>query len=272
MNIYISADIEGVCGVMARTHWDSEGSDYKRACGWMMEEVNAAIRGALAAGAKRVVVKDSHHHATNLNLADLHPAAELISGWGPLRSMVEGIDASFHALFLIGYHARASTRDGTLAHTWGSHVLDLQINQKRVGETGLAAAYAGHFGVPLALVTGDDKLAAQVAEEIPKGVHSVVTKTGWAYNACWNRPMQVVRQEIEEAAERALADVKSLPVFKPKLPATLTLRFRDWEGLDACAAVPGVERVGVDTFQCRAADAIELQKYFVTLQRLARSN
>jgi D-amino peptidase len=270
MNVFISADIEGIDGVMARTHWDPAGADYPRACGWMVAEVNAAIEGAIEAGAKRVVVKDAHNTATNINLEQLHPAAELISGWGPLGSMVEGIDERFDALFLIGYHARAMTADGTLAHTWSSVLNSLQLNGQTVGETGWACAFAGQFGVPLALVTGDDKLMAQVSEEIPAGYHTVVTKTGWLYNAAHMRPIADVRREIKEAAHRSLKDLKSLPVHKPALPVTVTLRFRYSESLKACAAVPNVERLAPDTFQCRAADFIEAQKYFATLMRLAR--
>ena len=162
MNVFISADIEGVCGVMGPCHWDPAGAEYKRACGWMTQEVNAAVRGALAAGAKRIVVKDAHNTATNIPLDELDPAAELISGWGPLDSMVEGVDSSFGAVFLIGYHARGGTIDGTLAHTFSSNVLDLRVNGQTVGEAGWAGMFAGHFDVPVALVTGDDKLKARV--------------------------------------------------------------------------------------------------------------
>jgi D-amino peptidase len=272
MNVFISADIEGVCGVMGTLHWSPGGSHYRLACEWMVKEVNAAVEGALEAGAERIVVKDAHNDGTNIELDKLHPAAELISGWGPLNSMVEGIDSSFHVLFLIGYHARGATADGTLAHTWSGNVLDLQVNGRTIGETGWAAAFAGHFDVPVGLVTGDDKLIAQLKQELPDGYQTVITKTGWAYNAARMRPIVSVREDIRAAAARALAEVKALPVFKPAMPVTLTVRFRHWEGLHACAAVPGVERLAVDTFQCRAVDIIEAQKYFSTLHRLARPN
>ncbi len=270
MNVFISADIEGVCGVVAARHWDPTGIDYRQACEWMAQEVNAAIEGALEAGARQIVVKDSHNSGINIALDRLHPWAELISGWGPLGSMVEGVDDAFDAVFLVGYHARAATVDGTLAHTWASNLLDLQLNGKTIGETGWAAAFAGHYDVPVVLVTGDDKLKAQVAEELPPGVRSVVTKTGWAYNAARMRPIQVVRDEIRAAAADALRYRAELKPLKPALPATLTMKFRHWEGLNICASVPGVERLSADTFQARPANIIEAQKYFATLMRLAR--
>jgi D-amino peptidase len=271
MNVYISADIEGICGVATHIHSLSDGMWYQRSCEWMTREVNAAVEGALEAGAKRVVVKDSHASGTNINLETLHPEAELITGWGPLGSMVEGVSEDFAAVMLIGYHARATTVDGTLAHTWSGNLLDLQINGRSVGEAAWAAAFAGHFGVPVSLITGDDKLIDQVREELPQGFHTVCTKTGLTARSARMRPIHVVRQEIREAAARSLADVGRLTPFRPDLPVTLTLRFRHWEGLSDCAAFPGVERLSVDTFQCQARDFIEAQKYFITLVHLART-
>ena len=271
MNVFISADIEGICGVTAQTHWSADGADYKRACGWMVEEVNAAVEGAVEAGAKRIVVKDAHATGTNIELERLHSAAELISGWGPLRSMVEGVDETFDLVFLIGYHARATTAGGTLAHTWSSNVMALEVEDRLLGETGWAAVFAGHFGVPVGMVTGDDKLVAQVKEELPAGVYTVMTKTGWGPNAACMRPVQQVRDEIRRTAAKALLEVNSIQPLKPSFPTSLRIRFRNWEGLDACEAVPHVQRVDAQTFECRVADAIEAQKYFATLHRLASS-
>jgi D-amino peptidase len=217
------------------------------------------------------VVKDAHCDGINIDLERLHPAAELISGWGPLNSMVEGISSDFNALILIGYHARASTADGTFAHTWSRNVLDLQINGVSIGEAEWAAAFAGHFGVPVALIGGDDKLAAQVANTLPPGFHFVVTKTGWAFNAAQMRPIAMVREEIRETAAKALGSLQRLPIYRPGLPATITMRFRHWEGLHACEGLSGVRRLSVDTFQYQAGDVIEAHRYFSTLQKLAKS-
>jgi D-amino peptidase len=270
MRVFISADMEGIGGVCGLHQWESTGSGYARACEWMVGEVNAAVEGAVEAGASGVVVKDAHSEGTNIDLEKLHPLAELISGWGPLNSMVEGVDQGFDALFLIGYHARGSTKDGTFAHTWSRNVLDLRINGRSIGEAAWAAAFAGHFGVPLALITGDDKLVSQVREELPAGFRTVITKTGWAFNAAQMRPIAAVRRDIRETAARCLADISRLPVYRPSLPAAITIRFRHWEGLTACEAVPNVQRVSVDTFQYEAADIVEAHKYFSTLQVLAR--
>lgn len=270
MKVFISADIEGINGVVGDQHSDPQGADYARACDWMVKEVNAAIEGAFDGGASYVLVKDSHNTGTNINLEKLDPRAELVSGWGPLNSMVEGVDQTFGSVFLIGYHARATTLGGTLAHTWSGNVLDLSINGQIIGEVGWAALFAGHFGVPIGLVTGDDQLLAQVRHEIPEGVCTVMTKTGWAFNCAKQRPMIQVRDEIRTAARQAVTVSPRLACYRPTFPITLRIRFRHWERLSICEAVPGVRRVDAQTVEATAADAMEAQKYFVTLHRLAR--
>lgn len=270
MNVFISADMEGIGGVMGKLHWSTEGARYRQACEWMTAEVNAAVEGAVQAGAQRITVKDSHNEGANILLEQLHPAAELLSGWGPLNSMAEGVDASYAAMVLIGYHPRAWTLGGTLAHIWSFNLLELTLNGQRIGEAAWAAAFAGHFGVPLALVTGDDKLLAQLKEELPQGYATVMTKTGVGWNAAVMRPLLQVRAEITQATAAALKNVKALPVYRPKLPVEMTMRFRHWEGLHACEAVPGVERTGIDSFRFRAADILEAQKLFSTMNRLAK--
>jgi D-amino peptidase len=269
MNIFISADIEGMAGIVGWHQANNDERDYGTARLWMTEQVNAAVEGAISAGATGVLVKDAHETATNILLDKLHPAAELISGWGPLGSMVEGVDESFDAVMLLGYHARAMTPGGTLAHTWSGNVLDLRLNGEPIGEAAWAAAFAGQFNVPIALVTGDDKLKEQLDHELPPGFHYVITKTGMGHKAARLRPLKDVCDEIRETAAASLADLEGLPVFMPHLPVTVSMRFRHWEGLDICAAVPGVQRLDVATFQFRAADMTEAQKYFVTLHRLA---
>lgn len=117
LHIYISADMEGVAGV---TTWEevdpSGGTAYQRACRLLAGEVNAAIRGALAAGAVRIVVNDAHNRMYNLGSEALSPKARLITGAPKPLGMMEGIGSGFSAAFFLGYHARAGS-PGNLAHT-----------------------------------------------------------------------------------------------------------------------------------------------------------
>src|ERR1041384_8458055 len=126
----------------------------------MTTEANAAVEGALAAGAPRGLRNGRPWFMRNLLAEEVHPAAELVSGDPKPRSMVQDIDGGFDAALFIGYHARAGTRNAILDHTYADRIQDVRLNGKPVGELGLNAALAGVHGVPVALVSGDSPVAA----------------------------------------------------------------------------------------------------------------
>src|SRR3979490_505265 len=159
MRVYISVDMEGIAGVVhesqphpATPAPPAFAGDYGRFRRLMTAEANAAVEGALAAGATRVLVNDSHWFMRNLLAEELHQAAELMSGDPKPRSMMQGIDGGggFDAALFIGYHARAGTRNAILDHTYADRIHDVRLNGKPVGELGLNAALAGGHGVPAA--------------------------------------------------------------------------------------------------------------------------
>ena len=134
MRVYISVDMEGIAGVV---HWADtklEGVEYERARHWMTGEANAAIEGALAAGATEVVVNDSHGHMRNLLAEELNPEAWLIRGSPKPGCMMEGLEPGFDAAFLVGYHALAGTGGGVLNHSFsGSAIASMKLNDLLVG-------------------------------------------------------------------------------------------------------------------------------------------
>ena len=143
MRVYISVDMEGIAGVV---HWADtklEGVEYERARRWMTGEANAAIEGALAAGATEVVVNDSHGHMRNLLVEELHTEAWLVRGSPKPYCMLEGLEPGFDAVFLVGYHALAGTGGGVLNHSFsGSAIAAMRLNGLLVGEVGFNAALA----------------------------------------------------------------------------------------------------------------------------------
>src|SRR5918995_3643560 len=158
MRVYISVDMEGVAGVVHEDQTDPidprHAGEYNRFRRLMTNEANAAIAGALQAGATRVLVNDSHWLMRNLLAEELHPGAELMSG-GPKRlSMVEGIQEGFDMAMFIGYHARAGTLNATIDHTYTSRVYEARINGEPVGELALNAAMAGVHGVAVGMGKG----------------------------------------------------------------------------------------------------------------------
>ena len=118
MNVLISADMEGISGVVSRNHTLAEHKEYARFRELMTGDVNAAVDGALAAGAKHIVVNDSHASMTNILIEKLNPSAELVSGAPKPNAMMEGISTDVDAVIFVGYHASSRTRAAVLAHTW----------------------------------------------------------------------------------------------------------------------------------------------------------
>src|SRR5690625_3541862 len=163
MKIYISVDMEGVAGVVSWSQVTPGQPEDPAAREWMIEAANAAVEGALEAGATEVIVNDSHNGMRNLLLHQLHPHARLISGGLKDNAMMAGIDNTFSAAMFVGYHGRGGG-EGVLAHTWSSSVIGTRLNGVEVGEWGLNAMMAGEFGVPIVMVSGDDCVAKEVKE------------------------------------------------------------------------------------------------------------
>ncbi len=169
MKIYLSVDIEGCAGIVAREQGSiTGGAEYEMGRRLMTAEANAAIEGALEAGATEIVVNDSHALMRNIPPLELHPKARLIQGRVKHLFMVEGLDETFDAVFLVGYHAPAGVRDGVLNHAF--HPYELRYNGTVFSEIGLTASVAGHFGVPVALVTGDDAAVRDAEALLPPHV------------------------------------------------------------------------------------------------------
>src|SRR3981081_3302397 len=145
MRVYISVDMEGIAGVVHESQTDPTPPAFAPSRGLMTAEANAAVEGSLAAGATTVLVNDSHWFMRNLLAEELHQAAELVSGDPKPRSMMQEIDqrGGFDAALLIGYHARAGTRNAILDHTYADRIHEVRLNAKAVGELGLNAALAG---------------------------------------------------------------------------------------------------------------------------------
>lgn len=265
LKVFISVDMEGVCGVI---HWEDvsrDGKDYGLFRRLMTEETNAAIEGALVAGATEILVRDSHGSARNLLPDLLNPAAELIRDWsgGPL-SMMEGIDDTFDAVIFIGYHARAGTPDAVLKHTMTGSLYDVVLNGKRMPEAGINGWIAGNFGVPVVLVAGDQAICDQV-EELFGEVTTVAVKQGIGKAAKMLHPKkaQALIQEKTTEALKRLQDFKPLK-FDP--PYTIEVTFTDEEIAARSAWIPGAERTGERSVAFTSEDFMDILKFF----RLAR--
>ncbi|MBN1642897.1 MAG: M55 family metallopeptidase [Anaerolineae bacterium] len=254
MKVYISVDMEGIACV---TRTRLEGSDREAARRWMTGEANAAIEAAFEAGATEVVVADSHGDMLNILPDELDERSLLVRGTPRPLTMMEGLDGSFDAAFLIGYHAMSGTSTGVLAHTYTGHANAVRLNGTVVGETGFNAAIAGHFGVPVALVCGDDTLQDEVAALMP-WTERVITK--WAISNWSARSLtpKAAQSRIRAGAARALRRLSGMPPLAMDTPVRFEVELGPplWATLGA--DVPGVERLSGRTLGYEGADMLDV--------------
>lgn len=257
MKVYISADIEGISGVVNSTQTSSAGHDYDRARRLMTEEVNAAIRGAAGAGADEILVNDSHGPMTNLMIENLDEAARLITGNQKPLGMMQGIDASYDAVVLVGYHARHNT-SGVLAHTYNGRVVaEVCLNGVPMGEFEFNSLIAGHFDVPVVMVTGDDTLSAQV-KAYNTAIETIVVKEAVSrYTANCLHPRRV-HQAIEKSL-KAILTQSPLPVSPCRLegPVSLEVAFANSGMAENALLMPGTEMVAPNRVRYEAANVLE---------------
>lgn len=243
--VYISVDMEGISGISGDDQVDAGGAEYGRSRKLMAEDLNAAVRGALAAGATDILVNDSHGGQRNLLPEDVHPAARLISHSFKRHGMMEGLDDTFDAAIFIGYHAKADAPRGLFAHTGSGVLRDLQINGRSVGEGGMNAALAAWFGVPVVLVTGDDAAVAEVQESAP-GARGVAVKRAINMRAVELKPLAQARKEIEAAAREAVAAAKK-PAPQRSSPYRVQMRFRNFTYPEILTAFSEIQSPEPDT-------------------------
>jgi D-amino peptidase len=259
--------MEGISGVVHAAQTEPGAREYDRMCTLMAGDVNAAIDGALAGGATSIVVNDSHWNMRNIRIEDLHPAADLISGSPKPFSMVQGLNDSFDLVFFVGYHAMSGSPRATIDHTFTEDsVYRVTVNNRPVGELGLNAYFAGWYGVPVALVTGDQALAAEV-RSLLGDVTTVQVKEAYSRTAARCLPLEVSRRLIREGARAALTRRGS--PLRPETPITLEVDLMKTSQADVAALTPGAERVGPRTISFTHADYTQVYRAWRVIYNLA---
>ena len=263
--VFISADMEGISGISASDQLSAAGAEYNRSRKMMADDVNAAIRGARRGGATEIVVNDSHGSMRNLRLEDLDNQVRLISHSFKRSGMMEGLDESFDAVIFIGYHAKAGNATGLFAHTGSGVVRDVRVNGTSLGEGGLNTMVAAWYGVPVALVTGDDVAVKQVAEAAASA-RTVAVKRAINPRAVELRPFAVVHREIEEAAYEGVRDAKK---FAPqRAPAyQVEVQFENVSIPEVAQSLPQMTRPSPDTI---AFTADSMPKAYTLIRLLYR--
>jgi len=258
MKVFISADMEGATGAV---DWDDVmpgKRQYERFRRLLTGDVNAAIGGAFEGGADEVVINEAHDGMMNILIEELPEEVSMISGHdGKGMGMMEGIDGGFDAAFLVAYHAMEGTTAAIMNHTWSPTLIrKVWLGDLRVGELGLSAHIAGHYDIPVALVTGDDKVARE-AVALLGDVETAVVKHGISrYAARCLTPAKTAKL-IREAARRAVERRGELRPFKPAYPMEVRIEFMSALQASNVSRAPGFALVDPTTVSFACGDALD---------------
>ena len=267
MRVHVISDMEGVAGIVKWEQTTGGESLYEEGRKLYTEEINAAVRGAKAAGATEIVVMDCHGAGkgwtfNSLIPEDLDPACEFVvqDEWTEYTEFLEeGCDA---ALF-VGMHSRAGTGDGVMNHTIsGRDFQNLWFNGTLVGETGINAALCGTWGCPVLLVTGDDASCREGEELLGAGLTTVSVKRGFSSFSARNLAPARARELIEAGARRALSDLSAVPPYDPGSPSEIKVEYKNTNAAHALRFRAGVELVDARTIVSRADTWWEAWKQF----------
>ena len=267
--IFISVDMEGIGGIGTPAMTSPTGKDYALSRKLMTDEVNAVVGAILQRGPADILVNDSHGDMQNLLNAELDPRVTYIQGAVKPFGMVEGLDSTYAAAIFLGYHSRAGTPNGFIAHTGTGAVKGLWLNDIEVGEGELNAAYAGSIGVPVIMAAGDSAFVEQFTRTVK--VEAVATKYAVTPQAARLLHPQVVRDRLVAAAGRALANRGTAKPWVIGKPVKVRLRLADNTVTQILQAIPGVRQVDGYTVEFTAptmGDAyrlIRLMYRFVTV-------
>jgi D-amino peptidase len=261
LKVYISADMEGVAGVVTADQLGPQGFEYERFRGFMTNEVLAAIEGARAAGATEFLVSDSHGNGENLLVERFPKDVQIVRSWPRPLAMMQGLDRTYDAVIFVGYHSSTTNPEGVRAHTMSSaHLADLRLNGVSMPEAGLNAAIAGQFGVPVVMITGDDAIVKEAAGLLG-GLASATVKWNYGFHSARTLTPEAACDLIRETARKAIAERHSRKPFIVSTPVALDVRFKNYRPAEVLAYLPIVERTDAHAIRFRGKDMIEVSRF-----------
>jgi D-amino peptidase len=264
MKVFISADMEGIAG---KVHWEfskeSDSAEWDRDRQIMSEHVKAAIEGAIEGGASEIVINDSHMSMRNLAIDRFDfEQVEIITGQPKPLCMMEGIDNTYSAAFLIGYHGMSGAHPGVLNHSFCPlSIREIKINGIPVGELGVNAGIAGYFNVPIALVAGDNVMAEE-AQARMGDVEVAIIKKALNMTTAKCLPLKAANELIKQKSRSAVQRCKDMKPLVYDTPTELEVDFFMTNMADAAALIPDSRRKGGTKVSYISSDYLELFKTF----------
>ncbi|MCK6559063.1 M55 family metallopeptidase [candidate division KSB1 bacterium] len=260
--IYISADMEGIAGVVSDAQLGPEGFEYQRFREFMTNEVNAAIDAAFAAGATEILVSDSHGNGQNLLLEKLPPNVQVVRSWPRPLMMMQGIDESFAGVIFIGYHTSTTNPRGVRAHSFSSATLaEVRLNGIAMSEAGFNAAIAGHFNVPVIMLSGDDAIVEE-ATGLLGNLEGAVVKWAYGFHSAKTLTPAAACELIRAKVTAAMKRLGEFKPYKLKTPVQLEVRFKNYRPSEVLSYLSLVQRTDAHSIAFAGKDMVEVSKFF----------
>ncbi len=242
LKVYISIDMEGITGVVQPAQLGPTGFEYGLAREWMTGELLAAIDGARAAGAREIVISDSHGNAQNVLIDKLPEDVRIVRGFPRPLSMMQGIDESFQAAMFIGYHASEWGVDAVRGHTISSaKLLGIRLNGMDASEGIINAGLAAHYKVPVVFISGD-RAAVEKLRSVAPWVEGVIVKEGLGYHSALSVTPARGRQMIREGVGRAMSRIGEARLYPIDVPVQFEIGFKLTIDAERASYVPGLSR------------------------------
>lgn len=246
MRVFVSVDMEGATGIVHRDQLMPGGYDYERGRKLLTGDVVAAVEAALSVDDVELVrICDGHGTMRNVLVEQLPVGSELVSGPASSKALCqsEGLDETFDAVLLVGYHARAGTKRAVLPHTWVGRVIhEVRVNGQVFGETAINAALAGDFGIPVVALVGDEAACAEARADLGEDLVTISVKRGTGPSAALCLPPETTAQEIRLGVLTALGEGRNRKPFRVAGPVDFTIAMHTRAHAERAAQVEGVER------------------------------
>lgn len=261
LKIYISADMEGVVGAVTDEQLGPGGFEYERFRQFMTNEVNAAIDAARAAGATEFVVSDSHGNGQNLLIEQLPDDVTVIRSWPREHGMMAGIDDTFDGVIFIGYHASTNNTRGVRAHTMSSaNITSVRLNGMTMTEGSINAAMAGHFGVPVIMVSGDD-IAVAENQVIIGDIEGAVVKWSSGFHSARTLTPEAAYEVIRTRTKSAIDRLQDFEPYVLETPIELELSLKHYRPVELLSYLSNVEKVNSHTIRFVGEDITEVTNF-----------
>lgn len=261
LKIYISADMEGVVGVVTDEQLGPKGFEYQRFREFMTKEVSVAVEAAFEAGATEVLVSDSHGNGQNLLIERLPKDVKVVRSWPRPLMMMQGIDETFDGAIFLGYHSSTTNPEGVRAHTMSSARLTaVHVNGIPMSEGSFNAAIAGHFGVPIIMVSGDDAAVEEV-QSIVGDIEGAIVKWNYGFHSAKTLHPEAGYELIAGKVKSAIERIDAFKPYEVKKPVILEVTFKNYRPSEILAYLPIVERIDSHSIRYIGKDMVEVSKF-----------